>query len=92
VALYSVVISAYFVAQWRNFNDSIFFHFSIRAVSCVAVMLILLLELSSLFLVYTSVTPIATAMVLLYRFYCIFVHHVLIILDLYFASWAAVRA
>jgi len=28
------------------------------------------------FLVYTSVTPIATAMVLLYRFYCIFVYHV----------------
>ena len=38
------------------------------------------------------VTPIATAMVLLYRFYCIFVYHVLIIIDLYFASWAAVRA
>ena len=37
-------------------------------------------------------TPIATAMVLLYRFYCIFVYHVLIILDLYFASWAAVTA
>jgi len=35
---------------------------------------------------------IETAMVLLYRFYCIFVYHVLIILDLYFASWAAVRA
>jgi len=51
-----------------------------------------LLGLSSLFLVYTSVTPIATAMVLLYRFYCIFVYHVLIILDLYFASWAAVKA
>jgi len=32
--------------------------------------------LSSLFLVYTSVTLIATAMVLLYRFYCIFVYHV----------------
>ena len=32
------------------------------------------------------------AMVLLYRFYCIFVYHVLIIPDLYFASWAAVRA
>ena len=42
--------------------------------------------------VYTSVTPIATAMVLLYRIYCIFVYHVLVILDLYFASWAAVRA
>jgi len=28
----------------------------------------------------------------LYRFYCIFVYHVLVILDLYFASWAAVRA
>jgi len=37
-------------------------------------------------------TPIATAMVLHYRFYCIFVYHVLIILDLCFASWAAVRA
>jgi len=46
----------------------------------------------TLFLVYTSVTPIATAMALLYRFYCIFVYHVLIILDLYFASWVAVRA
>ena len=43
-------------------------------------------------IVYTSVTAIATAMVLLYRFYCIFVFHVLVILDLYFASWAAVRA
>jgi len=32
------------------------------------------------------------AMVLLYRFYCIFVYHVLIIPDLYLASWAAVRA
>ena len=39
-----------------------------------------------------SVTLIATAMVLLHRFYCIFVYYVLIILDLYFASWAAVRA
>ena len=38
------------------------------------------------------VTPIATAVVLLHGFYCIFVYHVLIILDLYFASWAAVRA
>ena len=51
-----------------------------------------LLGLSSLFLVITSVTPIVTPMVLLYRFYCIFVYHVLIILDLYLASWAAVRA
>jgi len=40
------------------------------------------MDFSSLFLVYTSVTPIATPMVLLYRFYCIFVYHVLIILDL----------
>jgi len=41
--------------------------------------------------IVSSVTPVATAMVLLYRFYYIFVYHVLII-DLYFASWAAVRA
>jgi len=41
---------------------------------------------------YLSYSPIATAMVLLYRFHCIFVYHVLVILDLYFASWAAVRA
>ena len=40
--------------------------------------------LPSLFLVYTSVTPIATAVVLLYRFYCIFVYHVLIIFQFIF--------
>jgi len=44
-----------------------------------------------LFLVYTLVTPMATAMVLLYRFYCIFVYHVLIILHVYFASWGQLQ-
>jgi len=33
----------------------------------------------------------ATAMVLLYRFYCIFVYHVLIILHVYFASWGQLQ-
>jgi len=35
---------------------------------------------------------ISLVFVLLYRFYCIFGYHVLIFLDLYFVSWAAVRA